>query len=224
MDITGYFMNINRNILFDIVINQLNKFENQYPNLDFDFLCYLSEIIILNDPIKHARFIGTLDEYNDLPESKTLICSPIDCGLPIGNLTSQLFSNVYMNLFDQYVKRVLHCKHYGRYVDDFYILSTDKDFLIRIQNDICNFLKNTLKLEINHKKTVINDINYGIEFLGAFIKPYRTYISNKSYKRMKKKISSVSDKRLESYISRIGLLKQYNSFNKRLELFYVYFS
>lgn len=54
---------------------------------------------------------------------------PKNCGLPIGNLTSQLFSNVYLNTLDQYVKRVLKSKHYGRYVDDLFIVSKDKEFL-----------------------------------------------------------------------------------------------
>ena len=52
-----------------------------------------------------------------------------NCGLPIGNLTSQLFSNVYLNLLDQFIKRVLKIKHYGRYVDDGYLLYHNKKYL-----------------------------------------------------------------------------------------------
>ena len=62
--------------------------------------------------------------WNDLPNNKSLFHSPLHCGLPIGNLTSQVFANFYMNTLDHYVKSELKLKYYGRYVDDFVIVQT----------------------------------------------------------------------------------------------------
>ncbi len=75
------------------------------------------------------------------------------CGLPIGNLSSQLFSNVYMNVFDQYVKRKLKCHHYGRYVDDAYIVSDDREYLNNLISEITSFLEEELGLKVHPYKT-----------------------------------------------------------------------
>jgi len=107
--------------------------------LDFDFIFYLTETILLINPIEHCNYLP-LSAYEGLPLHKTLEGAKPGFGLPIGNLTLQMFSNVYMNIFDQYVKRVLKCKHYGRYVDDAYIVSSDYDFLVSIIPEIQSFL------------------------------------------------------------------------------------
>ena len=73
-----------------------------------------------------------------MPNDKSLFHSPEDCGLPIGNLTSQLFSNVYLNVLDQFMKRELKCRHYGRYVDDFFVVSADKEWLLSLVPKIKN--------------------------------------------------------------------------------------
>ena len=119
-------------------------------------------------------------------------------GLPIGNLTSQLFSNVFLNRLDQYVKRELGCKHYGRYVDDFFIISDSKKFLHTIIPKIETFLKEELHLDINRGKTIISEVKQGVEFLGAFIKPNRTYISNQSYRRIRQKLFDIDNGTIEA--------------------------
>ena len=88
-----------------------------------------------------------------MPKSKSLFYTDENCGLPIGNLTSQLLSNVYLNILDQYIKRVLKCKHYGRYVDDFYIVSQDKEKLLSYIPLIKSFLKEELLLDLHMGKT-----------------------------------------------------------------------
>lgn len=89
--------------------------------------------------------------WNGLPKDKSLFYAKQDCGLPIGNLSSQFFSNIYMNVFDQYVKRELKCCHYGRYVDDAYIVSDDRECLKKLIPEISQFLSRKLGLEINHQ-------------------------------------------------------------------------
>ena len=195
MDIKGYFIHINRPLLLQIVENILNKMKYRHVKprgklygdiIDIEMIRYLSREIILLNPTNNCIIKSNRIEWLALDKSKSLFYSDKDCGLPIGNLTSQLFSNVYLNVLDQYMKRVLHCKHYGRYVDDFYIVSKNKSFLNNIAVLVDEFMKNTLYLELQRKKTIIVDSKYGVEFVGGFVKPYRTYLSNKTIKRMRR--------------------------------------
>jgi len=87
-------------------------------------------------------------------------------GLPLGNLTSQLFTNVYMNIFDQYVKHKLKVRYYIRYADDFVFLSEDKNWLCKIISDISSFLREELKLSLHEDKLFINTFASGTDFLG----------------------------------------------------------
>ena len=226
MDIKGYFIHINRPLLLSIVSDTFDKMRYRkvskdskfiYDNvLDFDMLKYLSKEIILLNPIENCIIRSRKCEWNTLDKSKSLFYSNEGCGLPIGNLTSQLFSNVYLNVLDQYMKRVLHCKHYGRYVDDFYVVSRNKKFLEKIIPLIEIFMENTLNLEIQKKKTIIVDYRCGVEFLGGFIKPYRTYLSNKTIKRVNKNLYHFqhygTDKNINNMVnSYIGMFSHHNS-------------
>lgn len=232
MDIKGYFIHINRNKLIEISNKQLNKMKSHKNSegkiyekyLDFNFIEYLGDKIISLNPTKKCIIKSPMFEWLKLPSSKSLFYTENNCGLPIGNLTSQLLSNVFLNELDQYVKRELKCKHYGRYVDDFYIVSTNKNFLHNIIPKIKSFLKEKLLLEINDGKTKIINVKQGVEFLGAFIKPYRTYISNSTLKRIKKKLlqlqnNGTNKNPINSINSYLGILKHYSSFNLRKELF-----
>ena len=187
MDIRGYFMHIDRQRLLDITLRQLRTMSSHKVGggrvgrwadyVDMGFVEYLTRVIIMQNPTVGCRRHGSLLSWHGLPADKSLFNSPEGCGLPIGNLTSQLFSNVYMNELDQYVKRQLHCSHYGRYVDDFYIVSADRQWLCTLQKPIAAFLRSQLGLEVNNGKTVVRDVRQGVEFLGAYLKPHRRYVS-----------------------------------------------
>lgn len=115
-------------------------------------------------------------------------------GLPIGNLTSQLFANVYMNEFDQYVKHVLKVKHYARYTDDFVILSDNTEYLEKLIPHITSFLNERLALNLHPKKTVIRKFNQGIDFLGYTIFPHYKLVRAKTRQRIFRKLrQKVSD-------------------------------
>jgi len=87
-------------------------------------------------------------------------------GLPLGNLTSQLFANVYMNEFDYFVKHKLKVKYYIRYADDFIVLSDNKKYLENILEAISNFLQNELRLMLHPDKIFIKTLSSGVDFLG----------------------------------------------------------
>ncbi|RJQ35551.1 RNA-dependent DNA polymerase [Candidatus Parcubacteria bacterium] len=109
-------------------------------------------------------------------------------GLPIGNLTSQLFTNVYMNELDQYIKNKLKIKHYVRYTDDFVIVSEDKNYLMNILKPISKFLSDKLLLQLHPKKLSIRKYNQGIDFLGYIIFPQHKLIRTKTKKRIFRKL------------------------------------
>lgn len=226
MDISGYFMHINRRLLYEICIKTLNKMRyhkilrfrsDKWDDiLDFDFIEFLTNEITLLNPLENCYIKGSKLDWVDLPKNKSLFYTPDGCGLPIGNLTSQLFSNVYLNVLDQYVKRTLKAKHYGRYVDDFYIVSADKTFLYACADGIRLMLREDLGLVFHEGKMKIIPSSQGVEFLGMFVKHHRKYVSRETLCRMRiklktKKYSTVSQLKasLQSYR---GVLSHGNNF------------
>ncbi|MBU6388621.1 reverse transcriptase/maturase family protein [Patescibacteria group bacterium] len=87
-------------------------------------------------------------------------------GLPLGNLTSQLLVNIYMNEFDQFVKHKLKARYYIRYADDFVVLSRDRDYLLKTLRYMVVFLRDKLKLEMHPKKVFLTTLASGVDFLG----------------------------------------------------------
>ena len=188
LDIQGYFMNINRRIMYETIERVMLKMGPRKSHrgrpwnelLDYDLVLYLLREVVFNDPTENCIVRGSRSKWADLPRSKSLFTSPADCGLPIGNLTSQLFSNIYLNDFDHFVKRKLKHKHYGRYVDDFYIIHRDKELLKRHIREIDAYLQENLGLTLHPKKIYLQEISKGVTFLGAVVKPYRRYMVNRT--------------------------------------------
>lgn len=112
---------------------------------------------------------------------------PDGVGIPVGNLTSQLFANIYLNKLDQYIKHTLGAKHYMRYMDDFILLSPNKEQLRRWLADIERFLQDELKLELNPKTTILAAKN-GIDFVGYKHRATHRKVRPDSVKRIKKTI------------------------------------
>ncbi|MGI6329542.1 MAG: reverse transcriptase domain-containing protein [Bacilli bacterium] len=174
LDIKGYFMSINKGIL----LSKLEKFINDnYMEDDKAKILWLCQLIIYNDITKNCVFHSSFEKWDDLPKSKSLFHTKDNCGLPIGNYTSQVFSNFYLSSFDHFVKSELKIKHYGRYVDDFFLVSNSKEELKRCIPKIRKFLLEELDLELHPKKIYLQNINNGVEFLGSYIKPWRIYIT-----------------------------------------------
>ena len=110
-------------------------------------------------------------------------------GMPIGSLTSQLFANIYLNELDKFVKHSLKMKYYIRYMDDFIIFSESKSELHYILNEIENFLKTKLELELNNK-TRIHPVKTGVEFVGYIHFYNKIRIRKSSWKRFKKNLKT----------------------------------
>src|SRR3989344_745179 len=150
--------------------------------------------------IDHGILIGFLEKripdpgtrwlarqiISSFPMSKVEPCSKT--GLPLGNVTSQLFSNIYLNEFDQWAKHTLKARHYLRYCDDFIILSRDKSELEKRLAIIVVFLHNELKLELHPNKVETIKVRQGVDFLGYVTLPHATMLRASTKNRMFRKL------------------------------------
>ncbi len=134
-------------------------------------------------------------------------------GLPLGNLTSQLLVNIYMNEFDQYMKHELKVKYYIRYADDFVILSADKINLCTVYQYIVRFLSRELKLELHPDKVFLKTFVSGVDFLGWVHFPEHRVLRTVTKRRMLKRVSTCQVDTLEATrASYLGLLKHGNTY------------
>jgi len=142
-------------------------------------------------------------------------------GIPIGNLTSQLFANIYLNELDQFIKHRLKVRHYVRYVDDFIILAKDKEYLHEICQKLRNFLGNELYLKLEARKTHINKISFGVDFAGYVAFKRHTRVRSRNYRRFMKNLREriwlyktgrlPAEKLYASFVSYLGHLGHTNS-------------
>lgn len=151
LDITGFFMHINRAILFE----RLKKFIiNYYSATDKTVILEICEKLVFNNPAENCIIKGGKADWAGLPNNKSLFHSPPGCGLPIGNLTSQVFANFYLNPFDHFIKTSLNIKYYGRYVDDFVIVHPIQEYLKSLITTIRNICKRNYILSYTQKRFI----------------------------------------------------------------------
>jgi len=162
---------------------------------------------ILRSYIPNKEIIWILEE---IIESFYSIKSGV--GLPLGNLTSQLFANVYMDELDRFVKHELKVKYYIRYADDFVILSDNKLWLRSILSRIEKFLNDKLKLNLHSDKISIKTLNSGIDFLGYVSLPHYRILRTRTKKRIFKRINQ------NNTPSYLGILSHCNSYELRKRL------
>ena len=185
LDIKGFFYNLDKNILFKKLYDDVakSKLENK------ENILWLANKIIYHKPQLDFIFKGDINKLQKMPPHKTLFKIPPSKGLAIGNLTSQFFANVYMNKFDNFLKRVCKIKSYIRYVDDFVIFEDSKQKLIELKTKIEQYLAFELSLELRND-VKIKSINDGLDFLGYIIRPNyilvrQRVVNNFKYKKAK---------------------------------------
>lgn len=208
-DIAKYFYRINHNRLLQIISRKIGCKDT----LD------LLEVIIKKDDGEFGIQLG--DHHFEHEKIKGI-------GIPIGNLLSQLFANVYLDWLDKYVKHTLKVDYYIRYMDDFVILSKDKKELHRLRKEIEIFLDDYLALELNNK-TAVRPISLGIDFMGYVIWPTHRLLRKSTKKKMKRRLKSLTKKYSQGKVgleevnasiqSYLGILKHCCSYNLKNKLF-----
>lgn len=166
---------------------------------------------ILKKRIKDERVLWLLEEIisSFSSEQSSIFFSK---GVPIGNLTSQLFANIYLNEFDQFVKHDLKIKYYARYTDDFVIASTGKDYLQNILKPVGSFLKEKMMLDLHPNKISIRKCGQGIDFLGYITLPHYRLVRIKTRKRIFRKLKERSEEYRTGKIDRKSLEQTLQSY------------
>ncbi|MFB9155286.1 reverse transcriptase domain-containing protein [Vibrio gallaecicus] len=198
LDIANFFNSVSRPILLNLLNKHLTK-QIKKNNLTTEksrhlyWLCL--QIIGQKVEVECAIKLGGENEFANVPAHKRLSNAPLDTGLPIGNLTSQFFANIYMNELDQFIKHHLKCRHYVRYVDDFILCHQSKAQLQKWQMEIEKFLEQKLALSLKEEK-ILAPLTQGANFLGYIIKPYYRLVRKRVLGNLHEKLKQ-SQRRLK---------------------------
>lgn len=213
-------------------INRLQKFARKVSKNNTEN-CYVLKCDI-------RKFFGSVNQdilidliKKKIKDNNTIwivekIIKSFNKGLPLGNITSQLFANIYLNELDQFIKQKLKIKYYIRYCDDFIILDTNEEYLKKIIYQIDNFLKEKLKLSLHKDKIIIRKYHPGIDFLGYVSFSHHRVLRTKTRRRMFKKInqkiialeqSKITEESFSQTIqSYFGILKHCNGYKLKKEI------
>ena len=202
LDIQSFFMSINKSLLKDKLA----------PFLEVGWFLNLVNKIIDHSPQLNYTRRGNLALLDSVPRHKSLFYVGADTGIPIGNLSSQFFANVYLDEFDRYIKHDLRQQQYVRYVDDFIILSQSAEPLRALIGPIEAKLA-TCQLNIHRTKITLSGVESSIDFLGfklcgRFKVPGHRVVEN--YKQ--------SDKTAQGTNSSFAFMSKGKSFNVRKRL------
>lgn len=211
-DIKKFFHSVSHQKLFEIIKNRVK---------DPKFLWLIWQIISsFSTPVENFPQRERERELKeDFSEKK---------GLPIGNLTSQIFANIFLDKLDWFTKKQLKIKHYFRYADDFAIIDQDPKYLEDLIVLIEEFLNKKLDLKLHSQKVEIRKLSQGVDFLGYVILPYYMILRTKTKKRMFRRIKKNKLKLNQNLISRdsfeqslqsyYGILKHCNGYNFKLKI------
>ncbi len=191
LDIRNYFMSIDKAVLFALL----------KPHIDNVETLWLTKLLVFHDCTEHFTYKGRPGLLQQLPAHKSLLQAPPGKGLPIGNLNSQFFANVYLNALDQFVKHTLKCRYYLRYCDDFVLLSQDPQQLSHWREQISRFLAEHLLLELNDKREKLRPVSDGVDFLG--------YIVRRDYLLVRRRVVNNLRGKLRSFEAQLVKQRQY---------------
>lgn len=222
LDIQGYFMSLNRKRLYNRALWGLKR---QFPDggPKYQICKFVWSKIIFDDPTEGVEIRGNYTAWKNLPDSKTLFAQPPGQGIVIGNLSSQLLSNIYLDQLDHFITQTLGYKHYGRYVDDFCFV-VQKDQLKKAKKDIeviRNFLIQELNLKLHPKKVYIQEIHKGLPFLGDVIYPGFIVPGNRTIANFEKALARVQSGRkdVSDLASYLGLMVHLDSKKAQAKIF-----
>jgi RNA-directed DNA polymerase len=198
-DLANFFVSIDKLILSELLTARIAE----------PWWLTLTEIVLFHDPRTDFEFRGDPALMRLVPAHKRLMNQPEHLGLPIGNLSSQFFANVYLDVLDQHAKHHLRGRHYIRYVDDFLFLHESADWLNAALRDIEAFLPARLGVRLNPRKTILQPIHTGIDFVGQVIKPWRRETRKRTRNEALRRVAQAPAKDVhEMANSYFGLLRQ----------------
>lgn len=212
MDVSKFFASISWDVLLPLIFKQVH--------------CQRTQNLIVKILTTYQFF----DEKGQVFDPAPLVVSPARRrGIPIGNLTSQLFANIYLNELDHFVKDKLRVRWYGRYMDDFLVIHHDKAELIKIEGEIRTFLRDNLKLVLSDRKVIISNVRDGIPFIGYRIFYDHILVRGPTLLHMQRKLTRKRQELRKGYVyqdqltasitSLFGHFKHANSWNLKQRMF-----
>lgn len=231
LDIQGYFMSLKHDLLYERILWGLDQqfFNTKRPDINNDIRChpkdrlelykllkYVWHEIIYDEPMKNIAIRGLPSDWRFLPKNKSLFHQPKGQGIVIGNLTSQLLSNIFLDQLDRFVTFDLGYKHYGRYVDDFFIIVPieQRNQLLRDVVVIEDYLKYKLCLNLHPDKRLSGTIDKGVPFIGAVCYP-RFMIPGRRIRRncysAAYKLATEGKGDIDGFVARMGHSKHLHS-------------
>jgi len=210
LDLANFFVSIDKDVLRHQLAQRVHE----------PWWMALAEQILMHDPRTDFEFRGSPERMELVPPHKRLMNQPAHLGLPIGNLSSQFFANVYLDALDQFAKHKAGARHYIRYVDDFILLHESPQWLNQAKAQIEAFLQRRLHVRINPKKTILQPVDRGVDFVGQVIKPWARTTRRRSYRQALDRCAHLEAGSLfETANSYFGLLGQAsNSHHDRARL------
>lgn len=219
-DLKSFFMSINKSLLWQKLHKLITE---EYNGADKEVLLYLVEKVVKHHPERHCELHGDQSGRKYLASDKSLFTCGEDEGLPIGNLTSQIFANFFMAEFDIMMK--MRYTFYGRYVDDFFVICKTIEEAKAVVAFCREWLQANLHLTLSETKIYRQPVYNGVKFTGSVVKKERIYVGNKTVQRFKEKIDEINrnylltaddiDKYVNSYL---GFMSQGRSYNIRRDV------
>ena len=226
MDVQGFFMNINREVAYQIFVNAFNKYKpSGYSEQDTEFMLWVLYQLIHHYPASDCVRNSPLCMWDKIPPEKTLFCNK-GKGLPIGNFYSQLIANLVLSVWGRAVLDMgLECR-VTQFVDDMCIVAKDKHAIHKIRQMSIELLED-MKLNIHPKKFYIQPTRHGVQFCGRVIYANRMYINNRTIRACKNSIKQATkagaslrnaEKLLNSFNSYMGFMCHTRSYKIQCEL------
>lgn len=224
IDFKGFFMNMSKSILWEM--SEIFIRDN-YKGADLECLIYLMRITIFDCPQDNCIRKSPLRMWDNIPADKSLFHNDKDCGGPLGNQTTQINANFYASVFDYYVIFVLKVKNYIRFVDDCLMVVPTLEMAKRLIPEMRDYLHEQLFITMHPNKIYVQHYTKGVQYVGAVIKPGRTYISNRTMGNLYKAIhrynriaeDGLAEQFAEKFVATMnsyyGLMRHYQTYNLR---------
>ncbi|MDF3837103.1 RNA-directed DNA polymerase [Cupriavidus basilensis] len=161
-DLANFFVSIDKRVLRAQLAARITE----------PWWMWLADLVLMHDPRPGVVMQAPPALMALVPPHKSLLNQPAHRSLPIGNLSSQFFANVYLDALDQHAKHQVRARHYIRYVDDFLLLNESPQWLNAAHDDIEAFLPHELGARLNPAKTILQPISRGVDFVGQVIRPW----------------------------------------------------
>lgn len=202
-DMQGFFMSIHKPTLWGMLEDFIMR---NYFGEDKDLLLWLTKKVVTHCPTKRCRRQSRSWMWAQIPPDKSLFTTGDDYGLPIGNITSQMFANFYLTGFDRVMSGMFD--HYGRYVDDFVVVDRDKQKILRAISAMRDYLAR-LHVRLHPDKFYLQYYTKGVQFVGIVSKMRRTYAGNRTvhnFERTMIECNDIADKEAyaECFVARVN--------------------